>query len=1048
MAKKGPNDSVFADIAKEFVVGDANAVANVVDFIEKPWGLGINLYPGQKLILKTYYGLPLDNTKSDIEIRNEINDRVLFTCTESEFMDWMISEGKTNLTKYVPGKERQELVLVCGRRGGKCRHASERIDTTCGNFTLGELLEKKHNNPDIGILTYDPETLKSSITKDFQIWDNGKRDCGKITTKMGLEFTTSWNHPYLVWRDDSSKPEWIDLSELKKGDRIATAKDIPLFGQESIGIDRAKILGYLMGDGGITHYVIFTTESDTYLEEFTSAVEKEFPSVSVKKRAKYQYGVSKLKLGKRKNSVEIWLRDIGCFGKKSVDKEIPECIHKAPKEEVAAFLSRLFACDGWACVESNSRGRKRCKGSIGYGSSSKKLALGVLRLLQKFGVHASLRHKIAKCEGKEFDAWSVDIVSKDSVLAFNEQIGIYGKEEQVNRVVANLSDKDSYGYLNTLPKGMWKYIDGMQSKNCLLNSDVVGNRKGRRDDYRRLRKDYAPSKDKVSSYASNCNDQFMMDMANSDVTWDVVESVEDVGKHRTIDLCVENTHIIGGSIITHNSILGSAIACYEIYRLIKMGNPQAFFSFPPGQDIRVTCCATDDDQASIPFVMMRNGIESSAYLRDRVCNDTQKYFNIQTDEDIKNHGRGTTNKASVTIRAGGSSAKALRGGNSIMVIFDEMAFFINNDGRFSGGEVYRALSPQVISFKGHGKVVSSSSPHIRSGQFFELYEHSFNSPDNMIMFQMYSSLMNPEVDSDYLKSQRKKSKLIFNSEFGANFNDQVSVWIDDPEVFDDNYLRELGETRGRSDIEYFYGIDYGAKEDGTAIVISHYDPEEDRIVIDYSDVFYSGSSPIWEMEGSMYQRNERFKIKTYIGAEDVVQVIVELLRWFPSRAGVFDHWNGITLKEQFEKRDLYQFDSRMFSPKIRSDEYSAFQLLYREGKLDLYRDMVLDKEIKSLECENLGQNKISVDHSNVRGAHNDLVEAMVRSVSLCMELSRTKARKTSAAKRASTKARMLNPVTGLGKLQSFQRMKESIHGEAYRPTSGSRHPAFNNRRYR
>ena len=60
MAKKGPNDSVFSDIAKEFVIGDSNAVANVVDFIEKPWGLGITLYPGQKLILKTYYGCKIN----------------------------------------------------------------------------------------------------------------------------------------------------------------------------------------------------------------------------------------------------------------------------------------------------------------------------------------------------------------------------------------------------------------------------------------------------------------------------------------------------------------------------------------------------------------------------------------------------------------------------------------------------------------------------------------------------------------------------------------------------------------------------------------------------------------------------------------------------------------------------------------------------------------------------------------------------------------------------------------------------------------------------
>ena len=36
-------------------------VADIIEFIESSWGLGIRLYPVQRVILKVHYGLALDD---------------------------------------------------------------------------------------------------------------------------------------------------------------------------------------------------------------------------------------------------------------------------------------------------------------------------------------------------------------------------------------------------------------------------------------------------------------------------------------------------------------------------------------------------------------------------------------------------------------------------------------------------------------------------------------------------------------------------------------------------------------------------------------------------------------------------------------------------------------------------------------------------------------------------------------------------------------------------------------------------------------------------
>jgi len=119
---------------------------DVITFIEAPWGLGLRLFPVQRVILKIHYGLALDeNPKGfplEVPIPEEHPDydpelvdedgyykyRIMVSdwrrqnfrpMTEADYLRYLYDEGRSNVREVLPGFERREMVLSVGRRSGK-----------------------------------------------------------------------------------------------------------------------------------------------------------------------------------------------------------------------------------------------------------------------------------------------------------------------------------------------------------------------------------------------------------------------------------------------------------------------------------------------------------------------------------------------------------------------------------------------------------------------------------------------------------------------------------------------------------------------------------------------------------------------------------------------------------------------------------------------------------------------------------------------------------------------------------------------------------------
>lgn len=91
--------------------------ADIIEFVESKWGLGMTLFPVQRVILKAHYGLELDDTKT-FEISDWRRENVE-QHTEKSYLKKLYDEGRCNIGEVVAGKQRREMILSIGRRSGK-----------------------------------------------------------------------------------------------------------------------------------------------------------------------------------------------------------------------------------------------------------------------------------------------------------------------------------------------------------------------------------------------------------------------------------------------------------------------------------------------------------------------------------------------------------------------------------------------------------------------------------------------------------------------------------------------------------------------------------------------------------------------------------------------------------------------------------------------------------------------------------------------------------------------------------------------------------------
>ncbi|MDJ1176868.1 replicative DNA helicase [Roseofilum capinflatum] len=430
-----------------------------------------------------------------------------------------------DLDAMTGGFQRSDLIIIAGRPSmGKCLAYDSQIVIDDGSvLTIAQIYQQQQAT----LLTLGEDwQLKTTQPSDFV--DDGIKPVFRVTTCLGRQIETTLTHPF------RTLPGWKPLAELKPGVTIAVPREIPIFGSQTLPEPKIKLLAYLIGDGCLTGTTPQFTNADLRLQaDFAQAVSS-FPGLKISEQTSQ---------GTRQ-SLDLW-------GKDAHQKTIPAIIFQLERSQLALFLNRLFATDGWISVLQSGQVQ------LGYASVSETLIRQLQHLLLRFGIIARLKKRQVKYKSERRPAWQLDITDGRSLQTFIEAIGIFGKEEACFKAQKALQSKRYQTNRDLIPIEVWEEITqvkGTESwKSVGQRAGIVASNLhvGRR----------CPTRDRLSVIAEALDSEHLQHLATSHIYWDTIVSIELVGYKQVYDLTIPTTHnFIANDICVHNTSFALNIA--------------------------------------------------------------------------------------------------------------------------------------------------------------------------------------------------------------------------------------------------------------------------------------------------------------------------------------------------------------------------------------------------------------------------------------------------------------------------------------------------------
>jgi intein/homing endonuclease len=336
----------------------------------------------------------------------------------------------------------------------------------------------------------------------------------------------------------------------------------------------------------------------------------------------------------------------------------------------------------------------------------------------------------------------------------------------------------------------------------------------------------------------------------------------------------------------------------------------------------------------------------------------------------------------------------------------------------SGAErIYSAITPSLAQFSprdpndklkpvgpSEGRMILISSPDAKEGFFYRLFQQAMangKGASDMLVIQAPTWEVNPTLDSSYYEKEYYKNPNAFMTEHGAEFSDRVRGWIEDSrdlfECIDDN-LKPV--NRGIPREVHFAGIDVGLVNDGTSIAITRIN--NGKIELVYHEVWYAKKR--WKECNP--HLTEPLTPYAHTLQDQIRLDMSEIALWFKAvsqrfyiHKAIFDQWSGIVFEQELHKNGLKQFEIRNMFTSDSSHMYQTFKMFMYNRQLSLYnypkpeseigissgRHSPLITELLELQATSGGKNIISVEAPNAPGKHDDMADALARSILLASE---------------------------------------------------------------
>lgn len=417
------------------------------------------------------------------------------------------------------------------------------------------------------VLSVDTTTWKLEHGTVTNAFSTGTKTIYKLTTALGRTIRATGNHKFLTICG------WKRLDELSSAEHIALPCALPSQNEQTISDEELALLGHLIGDGCTlpSHALQYTTVepdlAETVADLATSVFGNEVQPRIHKEKNYSWYQVflpptRHLTHGVR-NPVGVWLENMGLLGMRSHEKFVPHCVFAQPKRAVAHFLRHLWATDG--CIKMRKVSGGRLYPAIFYATSSKKLAHDVQTLLLMVDINA--RVKCVPQVNKGRDQYHVIVTGIPDLARFVE-IGAVGENKQVDLelVAEHIADRVHNTNRDIIPNITWRshVVPAMQTigmttrqMQASIDTQYCGTT---------LYKSNL-SRERALRVADVVQSSELSALADSDVYWDRIVSIEPDGEEEVFDLTVDVYHnFVADNIIVHNSIEQDSDVVMFLYR--------------------------------------------------------------------------------------------------------------------------------------------------------------------------------------------------------------------------------------------------------------------------------------------------------------------------------------------------------------------------------------------------------------------------------------------------------------------------------------------------
>ena len=415
------------------------------------------------------------------------------------------------------------------------------------------------------IWALNPETYKLESVPVSRAFSTGIKPVFKMRTRLGREIRATGNHQFLTIHG------WKRLDELQLDDYLALPRQLPAMEREQTMSDaELALLGHLIGDGCTLprHVIQYTTREKDLADTVANLAVEVFgeevnPRISPE-RQWYQVYLSSTRHHTHNvhSAVTEWLEELRAFGLRSYEKHVPAEVFEQPEHAIALFLRHLWATDGSIQLIKG----KSTRPIAYYASSSRELAYDVQSLLLQLGINAILKQ--VPQNGKGRDQYTVTITGRPELEIFADKIGAVGayKQGRLSEVQEYIKDHEANTNRDVIPNNIWRMhvVPAMQQigmttrqMQAAIETQYCGTGLYKQN----------MSRERALRVASVVQSSELQMLAESDVYWDSIISIEPDGEEQVYDLTVPNHHnFVANNIIVHNSLEQDADIVMFIYR--------------------------------------------------------------------------------------------------------------------------------------------------------------------------------------------------------------------------------------------------------------------------------------------------------------------------------------------------------------------------------------------------------------------------------------------------------------------------------------------------